>query len=442
MKSTNRLPDALLGVGYLAVAAALVVVALLAYNKTFVDRVDIKLETSSLGNALQKNSDVKLNGVPVGTVTNIETSDGGAVLTLGLNPSTAAKLPTGTTARLLPKTLFGERFVSLIPGDGGQMLAGGDTIRQDLSSESVELEQVFDELLPLLQSIQPDKLSASLGELATMLRGQGRSIGDSLEAWSAYLTKLNPKVPTMTDDLQKLASVARTYDEAVPDLLAALDTFTKTTATVVDQRTQLVDVYASVIGSSNTTRGWVDKNQNTIEVLAEESRAALEAAVPYARQFPCLLDATSRFVPVMDKTLGKGTNEPGIHVQLNVVEARGKYLPGKDTPKFNGKGKARCPYVTGRTGAQLASATTDTSVAAESESEDEPELETIAAPPAPSFASRTSAAVGIGDANSPAENQLIAELIAPTRGLAPDEYPDWASLLVGPTLRNTKVTLR
>lgn len=441
MKPTNRLPDALLGVGYLAVAAALVVVALLAYNKTFVDRVDIKLETSSLGNALQKNSDVKLNGVPVGTVTDIKTTDGGAVLTLGLNPSTLDELPAGTTARLLPKTLFGERFVSLIPepGAGGEMLSAGDTIRQDLSEESVELEQVFDELLPLLQSIHPDKLSASLGELATMLRGQGRNLGDSLAAWNEYLTKLNPKVPTMTDDLAKLASVAQTYDEALPDLLTALDTFTKTTKTVVDVRTQLVDVYASVIGSSNTTRGWVAKNQNTIEVLADESRAALEAAVPYAREFPCLLDATRRFIPVMDTTLGKGTNEPGIHVKLNVVPSRGKYLPGKDTPKFNGKGKARCPYVTGRTGVQPTAAGAET---ASADTTPQAEPEAIAAPPDPSLTSRTTAATGIGDANSPAENQLIAELLAPTRGLAPDDYPDWASLLVGPTLRNTKVTLR
>lgn len=436
MKPVNRLPDALLGIGYLIVAGALLFVALLAYNKTFVDRVDIKLEASTLGNALQKGSDVKLNGVPVGTVTSVDTSDEGAVLTLGLNPSTAEKLPTGTTARLLPKTLFGERFVSLIPtaGSDGRMLKGGDTIRQDLSQESVELEQVFDELLPLLQSIKPDKLSASLGELSTMLRGQGATIGDSLEAWSAYLTKLNPKVPTLTDDLSKLASVARTYDAAAPDLLSALDTFTKTSATVVDERTQLVDVYASVIGSASTTRGWVAKNQNTIEVLADESRAALEAAAPYARSFPCLLDATSRFIPLMDKTLGKGTKEPGIHVQLNVVESRGKYLAGKDTPKFNAKGKARCPYVTGRTGAKTASASAKSEPAAEPEK--------IAAPPAPSIVSRTAAATGIGDANSPAENQLIAELVAPTRGMSPDEYPDWASLLVGPTLRNTKVTLR
>jgi phospholipid/cholesterol/gamma-HCH transport system substrate-binding protein len=439
MKSTNRLPDALLGIGYLGLAALLVVVAMLAYNKTFVERVDVTLETGTIGNALQKGSDVKLNGVPVGTVTSVDTSVDGATLTLGLDPATSRELPAGTTARLLPKTLFGERFVALVTpaAAGGEMLSAGDTIRQDLSDEAVELEQVFDELLPLLQSIKPDKLSASLGELSTMLRGQGRNIGDSLTAWSDYLEKLNPKVPTMTDDFAKLASVAQTYDEAVPDLLSALDTLTKTSATVVDQRTKLSEVYATVIRSADTSRGWVSKNQDTIEVLAEESRVALEAAAPYARQFPCLFDATRRFIPVMDKTLGKGTTEPGIHVQLNVVESRGKYLPGKDAPTFTGKGKPRCPYVTGQTGAKPASAA---AAADASETVADPEPETIPAPPAASIASQ--AAAGLGDANSQGENQLIAELLAPTQGLAPADYPAWASLLVGPTLRNTKVTLR
>ena len=440
MRHTHRWVDALLGIGYLAMAGLLVVVALLAYNKTFVDRVDVTLETGTIGNALQKGSDVKLRGVPVGTVTKVRTAEGGATLTLGLKPGTMDELPAGTTARLLPKTLFGERFVSLVTpaGSGGATLSAGDTIHQDVSDEAVELEDVFDELLPVLQSIKPEKLSASLGELATMLRGQGQSIGDSLVSWCDYLDKLNPKVPTMTDDLTKLASVAQTYDAAVPDLLSALDTMTKTSKTLVDQRTELADVYASVIGSADTTRGWVSRNQGTIEVLAEESRRALEAAAPYAAEFPCLFDAARRFVPVMDATLGKGTTEPGIHVRLNVVDSRGKYQAGKDTPTYTGSGKPRCPYVTGQTGAKPATSAVEGGPAGESD--ETPEA--IAAPPVTGGVLEGTAAGGLGPANSAGENSFIAELLAPTQGLAPSDYPSWASLLVGPTLRNTKVTLQ
>ena len=66
----------------------------------------------------------------------------------------------------------------------------------------------------------------------------------------------------------------------------------------------------------------------------------------------------------------------------------------------------------------------------------------IPAPPSSRLEQQFADGGGLGEANSPAENQLIAELDAPTHGLAPAEYPSWSSLLVGPTLRHTKVTLK
>ena len=167
--------DALLGVGYLVLVAAFVLTAVLIYQRTFVPSTEVELSTGKLGNALQTGSDVKLRGVPVGVVSAIDPAPDVATLTLSLDPGTADELPKDTTARLLPKTLFGERYVSLVtPVAGDVGLSDGDRIVQDSSDEAVELEQLFDALLPLLQSIQPEKLSASLGELATALDPQAR----------------------------------------------------------------------------------------------------------------------------------------------------------------------------------------------------------------------------------------------------------------------------
>lgn len=428
----GRLLDAGLGLGYLLLAAVLVAVAVLTYNRAFVSSVDVDLTTGPVGNALQKGSDVKLNGVPVGRVSKVSADGQGAVVTLALDPDTSKELPRSTTARLLPKTLFGERYVSLVrPAEpAGEGLSSGDTIGQDVSDESVELEQVFDELLPLLQSIQPEKLSATLGELSTTLRGRGEEIGDTLTELGDYLQKLNPQVPQLTDDLARLGRVADVYTDAAPDLLDALDSLTTTSRTLVDQRNALTEVYASVISSADTTRGFVGDNQETIEVLADESRAALEAARPYAKQFPCLFRSARSYIPAMDKALGKGTDEPGLHVRLDVVESRGKYLAGKDTVKYASGRSPRCPYVTGQVGTKPAS----------SGSAAEPE--TIAPPRATAPQAIASAGAGLGQANSPAENQLVAEIVAPTQGIAPDDYPRWSSLLLGPTLRGTKVVLK
>ena len=48
---------------------------------------------------------------------------------------------------------------------------------------------------------------------------------------------------------------------------------------------------------------------------------------------------------------------------------------------------------------------------------------------------------GLGIANSPAENEVIAELVAPTMGIAPSDFPKWGSLLLGPVLRGTSIEL-
>ncbi|MBB3040370.1 MCE family protein [Nocardioides soli] len=452
----GRVRDMLLGVLTLSLLAGGLVVAYLSYNRVLVPHRDVILQTNVVGNALQVGSDVKLNGVPVGSVSEISATDEGADLRLALDPATLDKVPDNVVARLLPKTMFGERYVALVvpPQPSSTTLQAGDVIHQDASAEAAELQQVLDSLLPVLTAIQPEKLSAMLSEFSDMLRGQGKEIGDTMVEWSRYVAKLNPQVPQMTEDLERLARVADEWNVAVPDLVDALSTMTTSSQTLVDEQARLRDVYASVISSADTTRGWISDNHDTIVVLSKESKAALRATSPYASQFPCLFKAVANFKPRMDAALGAGTDEPGMHGVLTVMPARSKYLAGVDDIEYTqGNPPPRCPYVTGEVGTEAAKRSADTSAArmaawpqvpvgddATDASTGEPAQ--IGPPPGDNAQSYVRALAGLGEANSPGENQLIAELVAPTQGMAPSEYPRWNSLLLGPTLRNTKVVLK
>lgn len=454
--NAGRLRDILLGVLTLALLAGGLAVAYLSYSRALIPHRDIILRTDVVGNALQVGSDVKLNGVPVGTVAKISATDEGADLKLALSPETLDKVPDNAVARLLPKTMFGERYVALVvPAQPSSTnLQAGDVIHQDASAEAAELQQVLDQLLPVLKAIQPEKLSAMLGEFADMLHGQGKELGDTMVEWSRYVAKLNPHVPQMSEDLASLARVADKWNVAAPDLVDALSTMTTSTKTLVDEQVQLRDVYASVISSADTARGWVSDNHDTIVVLSKESRAALRATEPYASQFPCLFKAVADFKPRMEQALGAGTDEPGMHGVLTVMPARSKYLVGTDDVHFTkGDPPPRCPYVTGEVGTKAARQSADTSEEqmqswpqvpvdddAIDPSTDDPAQ--IGPPPGAQAESYLMALAGLGDANSPGENQLIAELVAPTQGMAPSEYPRWNSLLLGPTLRNTEVVLK
>ncbi|GAA3661408.1 MCE family protein [Nocardioides ginsengisoli] len=424
----SRARDALLGLGHVLLVVLIAVATWLFYVQAFAARSEIRLATGTVGNALQKGSDVKLHGVPVGTVTAVEPRDGGATLTLSVQPAALRELSADTTARLLPKTLFGERYVALLPDHAtSARLEPGATIHQDGSDEAVELEQVLDQLLPVLKAIQPDRLSAMLGEFATMLRGNGGALGDTIAAWGRYLAKLNPLTPQMADDLAAFGRVAQTYTDAAPDLVEALDAMTTTSRTLVDERSQLADAFDTVTTAADRSNGWLAHNSDTIIRLSATSRRAMAALAPYASEFPCTLKALRDYIPVMNKTLGKGTRQPGMHVVLTVEPSRGRYVAGQDDPSYSAGGGPRCPYETGKVGPVPARASAEPA--------------TIGAPPTSRFR-QFSAATGLGEANSPAENRLLAELLAPSAGLAPRAFPSWSSLLLGPTLRGAEVRVR
>jgi phospholipid/cholesterol/gamma-HCH transport system substrate-binding protein len=55
----------------------------------------------------------------------------------------------------------------------------------------------------------------------------------------------------------------------------------------------------------------------------------------YAPEYPCTLASLAGFVPQIDKVLGAGSNEPGLHVRVIVVPSLGAYKAGKDTPAYD-----------------------------------------------------------------------------------------------------------
>ena len=150
------------------------------------------LETDTAGNQLQEASDVKVRGVIVGDVREVEADRRGRHASSWPSiPEYLDQIPADVSARLLPKTLFGERFVALqLPEQPAEeRLADGDVIGQDRTENAIELQRVIDDTLPLLQAVQPDDLSFTLGAVADALRGRGDELGANLAATGRVLRR-------------------------------------------------------------------------------------------------------------------------------------------------------------------------------------------------------------------------------------------------------------
>lgn len=381
----------LLGLVYVVIVAAFLSLTVAIYTDAFADDPTVTLRTTQVGNQMQADADVKLRGINVGRVVSVETRGDGAVLSLAMNPATIDRIPANVTARLLPKTLFGERYVSLtLPERPNGKLATGDVIAHDSSAAGVEMERVLNNLLPLLQSVRPEKLAEMLTVLSQALDGRGEKLGDTLVQVGQYVGELNPKMPQIKDDISRFASVADTYNAAASDFLSALSDFTVTSKTIVDQRTSLLSLYNTAGTASTDLTAFLSANQNTIISLADTSRGTLELLAKYAPSYACMLTAVANFKPRVDKAFANG----GLRVKLKVVPGRGPYIPGRDDPVYKDKPGPRC-----------------------------------AGPEAPKFRP-----VGIEPLpNSPAEQEMLAALTG--------DMPAWGSLLVGPLYRGAEVTV-
>lgn len=323
------------GLAFLVVLALLLGLAVAQYNKAFTDVARVTLETDTAGNQLQEASDVKVRGVIVGDVREVEASAEGATIELAINPEYLDQIPADVSARLLPKTLFGERFVSLeLPETPAQeRLADGDVIGQDRSENAIELQRVVDDLLPLLQTVEPQDLSYTLGAVADALRGSGDDLGANLAATGRYIGEINTVLPQLQDDISLLADFADTYDAAADDLLAVLDNLAVTNTTIVDQQEQLRRTFTVGDSSAATTAGFLETNERNIISVAASSRPVLGVFAKYSPSYPCMLEGLTRAAPLTSESFG-GDGDPALN--LNIVVAfppRNPYVPG-DQPEY------------------------------------------------------------------------------------------------------------
>ncbi|MBA0125513.1 MCE family protein [Haloechinothrix sp. YIM 98757] len=379
-----------LGLVFLLVLAALGWLSVAIYDKTFSSTVPVTLRAGSVGSQLKVNGDVKARGVLVGQIREVRTDGDGAEVELALNPDEVEALPRNVSARILPKTLFGPRYVSLVLPDepSGETLGAGDVIARSRSETSIEIEKVLNDLMPVLRTVQPHKLSASLGATAQALDGRGAALGETLVALNGYVDELVPEMPELQESITRFADVMDTYDGAAPDVLDAMADMTTVSETLVDRRSGVGELITTVTATAGELNGFLSAHGENIIELSANSKPTLELLAEHSATFPCLARAASELTDQVDEALGAGNGEPGLHVRLTVKEPAGATGTG---------GVSACPPTGGGGSGPMA--------------------------------------------HSRAEGQLVSELLAPVHDVAPEDIPGWSTLLVGPLLRGTEVTL-
>jgi phospholipid/cholesterol/gamma-HCH transport system substrate-binding protein len=290
----------LAGIAFVVVLALLVALSIAIYNKKFTSSTTLTVKAERAGLQLARFGDVRMHGALVGHVKKIDSDGKQAVITVSLRPKAAKVIPEDISVRILPTTLFGQNYLELVPPDGGTSASpvkDGTVIPANRVTTNTDLQTILANLYPLLRSVRPADLNATLYAIAHGLQGKGDQLGDTMVALDDYLERMNVELPTLRTDLRLLSQVSRTYELAAPDLIRLLRNATVTSRTITQKKGDLHRALGSLTGLARITRVTLSENEKGLVAQVRSGRPLLRLLDTYSPEVPCLLIGLDRQVP-------------------------------------------------------------------------------------------------------------------------------------------------
>ena len=410
------------GVAFLTVIALLIGLSIAVYNKTFQSVTEVRIEADRAGLQLAKFGDVRVNGALVGQVRSVGQDGDKAVIEVALDPHEAEQIPDNVSVQILPTTLFGQKFISFVlPDDpSGTPLTDGTVIPPDRVDTNVELSRILANLFPLLRAVRPADLNATLNALATALGGRGEQLGETMDQLDGYLGEIDDHLPTLREDLVKLADVADTYDLAAPDLLDVLRDVTTTSRTIIDHKEQLGVFFSDLQGLADTSTDVLATNETNLIRVGQVTEPVLRLLAVYSPEFPCLIKGAARYAPRLARTF-EG-NQVKQYIEFGTAQYRS--YDERDRPTYGEVGHG--PWCLGLPDPPVP--VKPVALAQGSDLDENPPSS-----PLPDFLGLNRP--GADYSGTAGERAIVNALLAARTGQPADSYGSLGSLLYGPLVR-------
>ncbi|WP_232676124.1 MCE family protein [Nocardioides sp. R-C-SC26] len=285
-----------------------------------------------------KGDDVRVAGVKVGTVKDIEIIDRDrARLTFTVEEGTP--LTTSTAAAIRYRNLVGQRYLALTPEPGdGSLLDAGATIPVDQTTPALDLSVLFNGFKPLFQALSPDDLNTFSFEIIQVFQGEGG---------------------TLENLLRSTASVTQTLadrDDVIGDLLENLDYVLDHIADRDDQLTDLIVSYRDLVRGLRADREAIFGSLDQISQLSVQTADLVKGIrAPFVEDIKQLrrlttnidrnkaeLDRALQVLPIKLNKIGR-TAIYGSWFNFFLCDFKGRVkLPGVTVPVNYTVGAKRC----------------------------------------------------------------------------------------------------
>jgi phospholipid/cholesterol/gamma-HCH transport system substrate-binding protein len=226
-------------------------------NLTFSSSRHYKAEfTDATG--VNKGDDIRVAGVRVGTVSDVEIVDRTrALITFSVDEDPSVN--GGTNAAIRYRNLVGQRYISLTQEVGDtERLPAGSTIPVSRTRPALDLTVLFNGFKPLFQALSPEDVNQLSYELIQVFQGEGGTL-EGLLAHTASVTS------TLAD-----------RDEVIGDLIDNLSLVLDHVADRDEQLTRLIQSFRTLVGGLKKDRHAILDSLEDVSALSVETASLID----------------------------------------------------------------------------------------------------------------------------------------------------------------------
>jgi phospholipid/cholesterol/gamma-HCH transport system substrate-binding protein len=165
--------------------------------------------------SVYEGSEVRVLGVPIGTVESVEPSGTDVVVTMTYDAS--VKIPSDAKAVIIAPSIVGDRYIQLTPVyTGGKVLADNTELDEGRTAVPLELDQIYSSLDRLNVALGPDGANAE-GALTDLLEttadnfgGQGEKFNETIKDFSTLTSTLDNNKEELFGSAEQLGKFIET----------------------------------------------------------------------------------------------------------------------------------------------------------------------------------------------------------------------------------------
>jgi phospholipid/cholesterol/gamma-HCH transport system substrate-binding protein len=246
--------------------------------------------------SIYEGSDVRVLGVPVGTIDTVEPE--GTRVKVTMSYDSEVKIPSQAEAVIISPSIVGDRYVQLTPAyTSGDVMADGTVLEEEQTSVPLELDQIYSSIDQLTVALGPTgankdgALSDLLATTAKNFGGEGARFNQTIKDFSTLSETLDDNKEELFGSAAELEAFISTLAENDGTVRAFNKSLGEVSTLLEGERDELAASLGNLGVALEQVGGFVEENKaslgrnikglNRVAKVLVKQRAALDEVLRY-----------------------------------------------------------------------------------------------------------------------------------------------------------------